>query len=258
MADPCNWPYYKYNIFSMIREAKINAFKVLVSCDMDSTIINQLRDSGVTFIMGRIFAKLNNKITPKQVYDDIFPALSRCVVSGITYMELLNEPNIPGSNQEEGFGVNWNDGYGFQDYYLELRSLIKTDFPQVKCGYPGLSPNGTGEGEVSLFVSKSKYAYDISDFINIHLYSTSNGYDIYTNATKFALDNLTKEIVVSEFSIVSDMNKTYKGQYYRDNIYNKEYPTNLLGLMSFVASSSNGFTYETWYGSDIPKIVGSI
>lgn len=267
-ADPGLWPW-DGQLYNDIRTAKIKAVKLLAAGDMDGSVVNALRSSGVEFIMARLFAKFHTNRTPVEFVSEVYPATKRLYDAGVRYFEVHNEPNLHTQDSPEGMWIAWQNGKEFGAFFWQVTQLLKSVFPEIKLGFPGVSPGWDIPGiryDSSRFLTEADNYLKTADFICMHTYwneviglSHANSWqDINAFARKYP----TKLIFVSEFSNSNTNNtitKEIKGKQYAEFYQSlKTLPSNVGAAFCYVYSSSGGYQSETWRNSAIPSIVGTV
>lgn len=249
------------------RTARIQAYKLMSTAsysDYDSlkTINPNM------FVMVRLFEDLSKRMeTPADFVNGVLSDLSGFHNKGVRYFEVANEVNL----KEEGWQTSWSDGSGFGNWFMEVCSRIKFIFPDVKLGWPGLSPGGALPNRMPEFdfLSQAGSAVTSADWIGCHCYwaSESTMFDPAAggNYVNYTQRYPGKLIYITEFSNPTPgIPKSVKG-----NQYVKYYQSvrRVEAAISFVSSSplnSDGnasFPNETWSNEDgtlteIPGIVG--
>jgi hypothetical protein len=174
-------------------------------------------------------------------------------------IELHNEPNTV----VEGLGSSWQDGAGFNQWWLELLSLYRQALPGARFIYPGLSPGSTvinTKVDHIQFVEASREAVEAADGLGMHLY-WSNVYPM-----ERALDVLDdfisrfrfKPIWITEASNNrAGTSAEQKAQQYLQFWHALQQRPIVQGVTYFVASASNpSFAEEVWVGRGIGALVG--
>lgn len=114
-------------------------------------------------IVGRLFFPEDGApYTPQQALAYCRNGLQGMYDEGIREFQIGNEVNIaPG-----GMGWNWQNGTQFAAWFdLEL-SLLKSQFPGCRWGYPALSP----QSNTVQFFTDSKSVADKCDWVGVHSY----------------------------------------------------------------------------------------
>ncbi|HZY42786.1 MAG TPA: C39 family peptidase, partial [Anaerolineae bacterium] len=154
---------------AVIRKSKVEAFKVMTLPDPgeNKTLIAQLRQiRSDMFIVARLFFSVDfngrARFTPADFVNFVSNGFEACYEAGVRYFELHNEPNL----DIEGNGWNWNDGAGFGTWLSQVIALLRQRHPDLKLGYPGLSPNDA----MRSFIDGSAGAIAQCDWIGAHSY----------------------------------------------------------------------------------------
>ena len=144
--------------------------------------VPEMRGYGAEFYLCRLFESFNGRDLPvAQFVDAVLPDIEPLVRAGVTYFEFHNEPNLTHEGlAAQGGSGSWRDGAGFADYFLRGRALLQAKFPQIKVGFPGLSPGGDAAYQFGhdqgfrmddqLFLEEAWPALQAADFIGIHAY----------------------------------------------------------------------------------------
>ncbi len=265
-ADPDAWAW-DGSAFSIVRDARMEAVKLLAGGDVGANVVNPLRSLGVQFILARLFAKFHENRSVESFVDEVIRPTSQLYGAGVRYFEVHNEPNI---RQEEGMWIAWQNGREFGDFFVKARAQLKRHFPDALFGWPGVSdgpdasyPDGTPvRYEGARFRKEADFAMQKADFICMHTYWGHFGLtyqDSLNDVKRYADQFPDKVIFVTEFSNNNpDVDKADKGREYI-KFYTqakRQLPSNVGALFSFVLSSSYGFPHETWRDSPIPWVVG--
>lgn len=253
-ADPGEWAWDQYNLLDIVRECSFESVKVL--CPGTSpTQVQVMRDKGAKFIYARLFAKMDESRGDSMeqramwFFNEIINSLRPLYNAGLRYVEVHNEPNLT----QEGLGINWNNGVEFAVWFSYVVALLKLDMPQIKCGFPGLSPGGTIIGvrqDSSIFFTQAQQAVSQADWLGFHSYYGGDGSQwptMITQINSFADANRGKVILVSEWSNNSESaSKDIKGQQYKQFYAagKAQLRPNVGALNVFVLWSSGAFQAE--------------
>lgn len=128
------------------------------------------------------------------------------VASTIPYVEIWNEPN------NQSFWSLTDTEY--QQLYVELATLLKTNIPALTVGGPGVSSSGctsnaVGRPWVRAFLDAVRTAGAPLDFFSWHLYS--NNPDDFTTCANFYRTELNNRGYTSTVMIVSEWNTEVQG-----------------------------------------------
>jgi murein DD-endopeptidase MepM/ murein hydrolase activator NlpD len=253
--------------FGPISQARIEAVKLMSTArPEDADRLKALNPR--LFLMLRLFASFDGRVVSAADFatwlaPDMLPFYQR----GVRYFEIHNEPNL----RPEGWTTSWNDGTEFGNWFLDVRSRLRQQFPAALFGYPGLSPGGPIDGlrmDSLTFLTGSDAACRAADWIGVHCYWTSEqdlnnaigglGYLEYRR--RFP----DKLLFLTEFSNASaTVDKRTKGQQYVRYYKHLRSIPGIGAAFSFVVSATSpNFQSETWRGengvaSEIPGLVGA-
>lgn len=175
-------------------------------------------------------------------------------------VELHNEPNL----YAEGLGSAWQDGAGFQTWYLDVLAQYRAALPGVRFIFPAMSPGASVAGvrlDHVTFLEQNRAAIAASDGLGVHLYWAANA------PVQDALDTLDDIIARYPGTPIwiteSSYNKDGIGDEQRAREYIafiealKQRPA-VQGITFFVASAQDPtFAPETWVGKRIAPLVGA-
>ena len=154
---------------AVIRKSKVEAFKMLTLPDPgeNQALINQLRQiRSDMFIVSRLFFSVDfngrARFTPTDFVNFVSNGFEACYQAGVRYFELHNEPNL----DIEGLGWNWATGAEFGSWLSQVMGLLRQRHPDLKLGYPGLSP----QPNVPDFLTGSAGAVAQCDWVGVHSY----------------------------------------------------------------------------------------
>ena len=262
-----------------VREAKIEAVKLLASNDLlvfgapkVHELVDRLRGAGVKFILARLFSQFGERRKEEDFVNDVGPAAQALFAKGVKYFEVHNEPNLNLPHSREGMFVQWQDGAGFADFYVNVVAMLRAKYPELKdarFGYPGLSPVVPETAEpgskypMEKFLKESTKAVKAADFICMHVYWGGDG-TAYSAALKsveqFCAMFPDKLVLVTEFANTaaeSAVGRDTKGQEYaRFFTEARKLPTNLGALFSYALQSAGDYSEQVWKGSTIAASVG--
>jgi hypothetical protein len=219
------------------------------------------------FLMVRLFASFDNRtVRPDEFVSWLAPDMNAFYQRGVRYFEIHNEPNL----RPEGWTTSWNDGHEFGNWFIDVRTRLRQQFPQALLGYPGLSPGAGIPGlrmALTDFLDGSDEACRAADWVGLHCYWVS---DQELNSAAGGLGYLEyrrrfpdKVLFLTEFSNVDPfVAKSIKGQQYARYYQHLRSLPGIGAAFSFVVSASSGFGGETWRNEDgsltaIPAGVGA-
>lgn len=183
-------------------------------------------------------------------FDQLYPL-------GIINWEVHNEPNLI----SEGLGTYWNNALQFSIWFRQVANLIRTNYPNAKIIYPGLSPQSNvpeWKLEIQKLINEG-----LVDKIGAHSYWQTPGAESWgmlnLDGGQFyqTFLNMGKSVVITECSNNSQtLDKTSKGNQYVQ--YIKTIKSGVEAVLFFVSSTSNSaYDAESWINSPIPQIVGA-
>lgn len=269
-ADSGLWPWDE-EAYSIIERSNVESVKLLTGSDLNWTVPNALRQiKQDMFIYARIMGSihLGEYKTGRQFVESEEHSIMALYAYGIRYFEIHNEPNLYSTDDpngaKEGFGVMWNNGAEYADWWLDALDYLTPRFPQARWIFPAVSP---GDAIPSLRYSPEKFLEEsyrarlAADCWAVHDYWGYGRRELDSLKTIAEFANKTsKPVFVTEFSNPDPWyTKAAKGYQY-DNFYTQakyRLPKNVVVLSCYVLSSSSGFEHETWRGSSIPDIVGN-
>ena len=239
----------------MIEKGKFNAIKLLSRENPDS--VDWLSEHGVGRIIVRLMLQGDALSTPASAWADTREKVRGFYLKGVRHFELHNEPNL----NIEGLDRYWANGTAFAKWFSGLALLLKSELPDAKVGWPGLSPGGTIVGtrmDWREFMNAAVLtgALKSADWIGCHCYWTTRGDIINKNAGAHWKEYLgySKPINVTEYSNPApNYSRADKAVEYLEWFNTLE---GVDGAYSFVSSASSGFENETWT-SQMAEIVGS-
>ncbi len=241
--------------FQCLTVGKLNAAKIMTNTSFEELATLK---SLVPNIMLRLFTAGDN---PSLLNAATFVAEQRAWLTefnrqGGRLVEIHNEPNLV----QEGLDYAWRTPGDFARWYSAVYTLIKSEFPNLQLGYPGLSPQpnvGAWQASIQSLVSQGKV-----DWVGAHSYWISeNDMNSPTGGQHYrSYLNFGKPVYITEFANVNPADShALKGQQY------KRYYSSLVGVrgaFAFVSSASDrqfNTSHQTWAVNniltDIPKQV---
>ena len=246
--------------FECISVAKLNCAKIMTNTSFEEFAQLRVLIPSENIVL-RLFAAGNNPSlkNPDQFFTEQKLWLNEFNNYGGKYVEIHNEPNLP----VEGLGFAWNTPQEFSNWYSKVATLIKSNFPNLQMGYPGLSPQ-PNVGEWMATIPNLINAGKI-DWIGAHSYwlnesdmNSSTGGQHYTGYLNFG-----KPVIITEFANVNS-NESYilKGQQYKK--YYASLDSRVWGAIAFISSASDSNfinSKQTWVVNnsltDVPYQVGN-
>ncbi|MCC6191434.1 MAG: hypothetical protein IT318_20615 [Anaerolineales bacterium] len=163
--------------YAIVRAARLEAVKITTHAT--PATVDQLRAINPDmFILIRPLAAFTTvdgrprRVTPQEFYDWTVADLDRLVANDarLRYVEIHNEPNVA----VEGLTASWNNGTEFGTWFLNVLSRYRRRYPQLRFGFPGLSPGPTsavqGRLDSALFLEQAAAAAQQADWIGLHAY----------------------------------------------------------------------------------------
>lgn len=218
-------------------------------------------------ILLRLFADFRNRV----VRSDEFATwlendLAQFYGRGVRYVEVHNEPNL----QVEGWTFSWQDGKEFAAWFLDVRRRLQAKFPDLKLGFPGLSPGPAISGQRAdaiTFLQQADEAVRASDWVGVHCYwqdeaemnNAAIGGRFYEQVRRRYPDKL---LFVTEFSNPSHgVDLAVKAQQYLAYYQSLRGLPGIGAAIAFLLSASSYFPSEVWRGEDgrltpIPGVIG--
>jgi hypothetical protein len=116
----------------------VSAEAVLMDSELKKEKIVSLKSKRANlFLMTQLpLPKTSKPISPSEWTAWVSPSVQRHIQAGVGYFSMLNTPNLTG----HGLGLHWNTGEEFGRWWTEAVSLLKTNFPAGRFGFPALSP----------------------------------------------------------------------------------------------------------------------
>jgi len=252
--------------YPTLQTAKVEAIKLIVNAQPDN--VDRIRAINPDcFFLARLFADFGNgRVVPAAEFarwqiDD----MRRLYDKGVRYFEVHNEPNLT----MEGFGANWRNGDGFEAWFLEVVSSLKSAFPEAKFGFPGCSPGQDASGvrqDMWRFLEQCETAIAEADWIGVHCY-WRNEAEMLSSAGGLGFQEYQRRwpdklFFITEFSNPSpQVDMQTKGRQYVQFFRILRHRPGFGAAFCFVLSASTGMSHETWRHEDgrttaIPALIG--
>jgi hypothetical protein len=246
--------------YEVVQAARLEAIKLTTHATPAS--LDKLRKiNPQMFVMLRPYVDFREgksgvrKVTPDDFVHWTADDLDRLLAYDHTlrYVEIHNEPNVT----VEGLGTNWQDGYEFGDWFLEVMSQYRQRFPNALFGFPGLSPGPTSDAQGRLsseiFIQQAAKAAQQADFVGIHAYwvnerelsDVSLGLDFARYRERFP----EKVLFVTEFGNPVQPKPVAADQYSRYYAILRHLP-GLGGAFAYVMSTSDSVESPRWAWRD--------
>lgn len=175
-------------------------------------------------------------------------------------VELHNEPNL----YAEGLGSAWQDGAGFQTWYLDVLAQYRAALPDTRFLFPAVSPGATVDGvrlDHVTFLEQNRAAIAASDGLGVHLYwsATAPMHDALATLDDIIARFPGTPIWITESSYnkggIDDEQRAREYVAFIEAL--KQRPA-VQGVTFFVASAQDPtFAPETWVGKRIAPLVGA-
>jgi murein DD-endopeptidase MepM/ murein hydrolase activator NlpD len=210
----------------VIRQAGLGALKLRAIVNPASDL-STYQDIGIhTFLVQLLSPGPGERPTSPQEFVDAFaPTVEAFVQAGVRDFEIHGEPNLP----ERGYGVSWQSPAAFGDWFVAIAETLKTTFgPQVRAGFPGLTPPPPRQPRAAPAVSQGSFlpacaeSVQAADFVCCHVYwDTAEGLRAFDGGMRFIrqyLENFpTIPLVISEFANVNpNTSSAEKGRQYAE------------------------------------------
>ncbi len=252
--------------YAAIETARVEAVKLMVNAQpSDVDRCRQINPN--CFVLARLFADFRNGrvVEPEAFAEWQKHDMERLYAQGVRYFEVHNEPNL----NLEGFGSNWQNGDGFEAWFLRVVGILRPLFPDAKFGFPGCSPGGDLLGkrqDMWRFVEQCESAMAAADWIGVHCYwldeaemlAPEHGFGFVEYQRRWP----DKLVFVTEFSNPSpEVDMHTKGRQYVEYFRHLRRRPGIGAAFSFVLSASTDFPHEVWRREDgrataIPFAVG--
>ena len=227
--------------FQCLVDGGLNAAKIMSNTSFEEFDKLCTMVGGKNIVL-RMFAAPDNPVlgNAAQFFDQHKLWLGHFAAKGGLYVEVHNEPNLV----EEGFGRWWSNADSFGAFYASVAEMIHMNYPTLKVGYPGLSPNTSNE---QTFIDSIKRLILVNkvDWIGAHSYWI-NAYDMDVEANgrhyrRFL--NFGKPVLITEFANVGMVDIDFeKGTQYK--AYYASLEPSVIGAFAFVSSASK-FEFNT-------------
>lgn len=247
-ADP--WPFEAPD-FETVRIARVEAVKLLTPGHGVQTIQGLRALNPNVFLLARLFAKPGDSpMGPAQFVAEVRGGLAEFLAAGVADFEIHNEPNL----DVDGLFRSWQDGVGFNGWYLEVLARLRAEFPAARFGFPGLSPGPAIPGRREdwlLFLERCREAIERSDWIGAHCYwrdeqemlAPEGGQCWRVLRSRYP----RKLIFITEFSNpAADVSFEAKGDQYVKYYTMLRNEPNLGAAFSYVLAASASFEHENW------------
>lgn len=222
--------------------------------------------SDAYIVVGLPLSDVTRPISARSFASSAVQRLRQCYDAGVVDVELGYEPNVVAG----GLGVNWMSGAEFATWFCEAVNWLRQDLPEIRIGFPGLSPGATAGGlraESLTFLEEAESAMEVADWIGVHcfwsdesgVFSPEGGYAYRVYRERWP----DKPLLITEFSNTSPLvSMEDKAQEYAAYYAFLRQQPGLAAAFSFVASAAEGYEHEAWRAEDgtlsaIPDAIGA-
>lgn len=152
-----------------VTEAKVEAVKL--NMQTSTADIGRLKKGNpVLFLMTCLhLAHRGRAITPNEWVAQVRGAMREHADAGVSYFEIQRAPNL----NSEGLGLSWQSGKEFGRWWVDVVSLLKTSFPTIRLGFPGLATGAQVAGQrmdAQVFMDQADEAALTADWIGTNCY----------------------------------------------------------------------------------------
>ncbi len=249
----------------VIEQARLEA--VVVSLQDSAQTVERLRSRRpAMFLMSRLTTDLASEaLSPIQFVAGVQRKLRELYQAEIRYFELCPNPNL----QDEGWGRSWQNGQAFASWFAEAASRLKDRFPELKLGFPGLSPGEPVPGKKAdplQFLEAADEATLLADWLGVNCYWTDlRGMESLAGGRlyqEYRLRYPAKLLMITEFGnpSIELPAKPRAGQYLEFYRQVRDQPA-IAAAFCFAISASEGFPGLAWIRAgngdrEIPTLIG--
>lgn len=118
------------------------------------------------FLLARLSVEPSGEPSPGAFLERVAPDVERLHGQGIRYFEMQPNPNL----QSAGWGWGWQDGGQFAVWFQTLRAELRARFPEVRIGFPCLSPGDSIVGlraDAEAFIEQAAEAASQADWVGV-------------------------------------------------------------------------------------------
>jgi len=244
--------------FAVVRAGRIEAVKITTHATLAT--VRQLRAINPNmFILIRPIVAFSTdgkgrRVSPQEFYDWTVADLDRLVNNDSTlrYVEIHNEPNVT----IEGLGAGGANGDEFATWFVDVLNRYRRRYPNLKFGFPGLSPGPTLPGlrqDSTAFLDQAAWAAQYADWVGLHAYWV-NEREFTDPALGLAFARYRqrfpeKLLFVTEFGNPNQAKSTVADQYGRYYALLRNVP-GLGAAFAYVASTSDPVESPRWAWRD--------
>ena len=250
----------------LIERARLEA--IVVSLQDSAQTVERLRSRRpAMFLLARLTADFSSEpLTPIQYVASVQRRLRDLYQAEIRYVELCPNPNL----QSEGWGRSWKDGQAFAAWFAEAASRFKDRFPDLKLGFPGLSPGEHVPGKKAdplQFLDAADEATLSADWVGVNCYWTDlRGMDALTGGRmyeEYRLRYPAKLLIITEFGnpSIDLLSKSRAGQYLEFYRQVRD-QAGIAAAFCFAIAASAGYPGLAWSAAgesdrEISTVIGS-
>lgn len=250
--------------FAAVARARIEAVKLTSTASPDD-VNRLLAINPQMFVMVRLFADFRDRVVRAEDFASwLTYDTGQFYQRGVRYFEIHNEVNL----RAEGWGQSWQNGREFAQWWLTVRGVLKSLYPEAKFGWPGLSPDGFPMPERTndmRFLDEAVDAVRAADFLCAHCYWRDDAEMRSPNGgmgwKEYRRRYPEKLLFVTEFSNPTEHTPhKVKGQQYAAYYQALRAEGGLGAAFAFVSSASSGFPHEAWRteGGELTEIVSEV
>jgi hypothetical protein len=238
----------------MIRAAHLEALKINLSESLNT--VERLKEWNPSlFLVVRVTMDFSGqKVDSKMFTDQVESEIGRFYRAGIRYFELHSNANL----QVEGWQRSWSGGAEFATWLQNVSRRLKSLFPDISLGFPGISPGDTVSGwraNAEQFIRDAEPAVHELDWCGVNCYWTDTfGMQSFQGGRWFEFYRHRfpdKLLMITEFYNASPnvpaITKAEQALSYFRSLRNLE---GLGAAFSFAISSDEGYESIVWRAKD--------
>ena len=248
----------------VIDDAQLEAVVISLS-ESDETIarLRELR-SGM-FLMTRLKTDFSDEpISPKRFVSTLHEGIDALYRHDVRYFEVAPNPNL----QSEGWRRSWHDGAGFGTWFQDVTGRLRDRYPDIKLGFPGLSPGIMVPGrreEQYHFLEGADEAILEADWIGLNIYwATARDMEQLSagqSYEEYRLRYPNKLLFVTEFgNPTEDLSSAIKANQYLEFYRQLREKPGIGAAFAFAISAKEGHANLIWRSSkaDSEQIANAI
>ena len=160
-----------------IARGKFESIKV-----QSGVTVAEMKGYKAKFYLCRLFESWNGRhLSVNKFIEAVSPDIAPLIANGVEYFEFHNEPNLTHEGlKAAGVKGSWKNGSEFAEYFIKAQERLKRKFPDIKIGFPGLSPGPDAHYQFghdrgfrmndTKFLQGADAALQAADFICVHAY----------------------------------------------------------------------------------------